>query len=324
MASGRSVWGASLLALLMASAALADNAPTPAQTRAGGTEAAAGAGPVRPYDIKAEIDTPLPVTYGDRILISVWLTPHADSSITDVYMYPKGSINDIYTPDNTDPLARAKDASSAREAKRGAAPSTKCIFSGDDVKPGVPFLVRCSLAPLPLRESLYRMIFMPPARQKVELVIIVPEYPTSDDPDAATRNVHYYETVDIDFASSKLTIIFGGFAGALLLSFFMAMSTPVQVPRLEGNVTWRSLILDILKSTPRMTHHLYYLFRRTARQALLGSACALVLIVTAQSTDGFAPPISIRIQDFWGGLVIGLLSVPLAKWLRTKLQKAWS
>lgn len=315
MALGLRICGGGLLAFLGLAVAAAQNNPTSAQMRAGGVETASAAELARPYDIKAEIDTPLPVTYGDRILISFWLTPHAGSSITDIYMYPKGSITDIYTPDNTDPLVRAKNSLQLYDANS----KTKCNFSGNDTKPGVPFLARCSLAPLPFGESIYHMIFMPPARQKVELVIVVPEYPVSKG--LLPREVRYYETVDIDFASSKLVIIIGGFAGALLLSFFMALSTPVRVRRLEGDITWRSLVCDILKSMPRITHNMYYLFRRTARQALLGGACALVLIVTAQSTDGFAPPISIRIQDFWGGLVIGLLSVPLAKWLRTKLQK---
>ena len=35
----------------------------------------------------------------------------------------------------------------------------------------------------------------------------------------------------------------------------------------------------------------------------------------AQSTDGMDPPISIRIQDFWGGVVVGLLSIPLSRWI---------
>jgi hypothetical protein len=61
---------------------------------------------------------------------------------------------------------------------------------------------------------------------------------------------------------------------------------------------------------------------RMLLQTVMGGICAVILILLAQSTEGLSPPISIKIQDFWGGVVVGLFSIPLSRWIWTQVQPA--
>jgi hypothetical protein len=130
--------------------------------------------------------------------------------------------------------------------------------------------------------------------------------------------------LDIPFVAPRLAIVYGGLAGAFLLALFSLVRAEVgdesPVPQNAGGpcaiqAANSMRIICSLVIAPLAAA------RRVLILTLLGGICALVLILLVQATEGTAPPISIKVQDFWGGVVIGLFSLPLSRWLAEQLSK---
>lgn len=300
-----SIWGSALsqepepeLELPEVPSLVADNLSGPALAK-------------RPFTVRAVVDSRVPSTYSDTLMLSVWITPTEPIALEVVRVHPKGDLVQIYNSFERLP----KDA-----YKEGASPTElglKCRTRENDYAQGLPFFASCEIDAIRTgwRRWVTWNIFMSPGRQKIDIEIAISE--------GAQETSTYFEAVEIEFISAKPTIILGGFFGAFLLSIFMALSTPIPPDQISPVGGWRELWI---RATGPLPHNIMAWAReswRVLRHSLLGGACALVLIVTAQSTEGFSPPISVRIQDFWGGVVVGLLSVPLAKWLRDKLAASW-
>jgi hypothetical protein len=132
----------------------------------------------------------------------------------------------------------------------------------------------------------------------------------------------YVEEIPVTFKAPLDAVFVGGLVGAFLLAMFIAVKDRAHapVPMLEIS-TWvqvrsvvKGLVLWVIQVVPRLW--------RLLLQTVTGGICALILILLAQGTEGMNPPIAIKIQDFWGGVVVGLFSIPLSRWLWTKLQDA--
>lgn len=280
-----------------------DNVATPVEPLVDGTD------PGKPFTARLAIDSRTPVDYGDNVVISVWITPHEILEVKDVRIHPKGDLTTIYQ--STERLS--PDLSDKKLYPRGELISgASCRTELTSRPAGVPFVATCQLTNL--RSGLLRWFdvsaLLGSGRQQVEIEINL-----QDGTDTST----YFEFGGVDFVSPKSAVILGGFFGALLWVLFLNMSAPLGTFPLTPIASWKDMFARGMKALP---HRSLVFIRKTwlvLRSALLGGATALVLIVMANTTEGFEPPISIRIQDFWGGMMVGLLSVQLSKWIRAKL-----
>jgi hypothetical protein len=266
----------------------------------------------RPFTARIAVDSSTPVNYGDDVVVSIWITPAEGIDMQDVRLHPKGALASIYRAAERapeDPLTPAK----AGDTMIAGVPCRNDLLNRPA---GVPFVVSCRLT---RNVSDWRGWFdadtlIGSGKQQIEAEIVLQK--------GVDGKVIYYESADIDFVSPKSAVILGGFFGALLWVLFLTISQPAPTAAPVPVKSWREVFARANREMPQAFVHAGRGLWRIVRSALLGSAVALVLIVMAQTTEGFDPPISVRIQDFWGGMMVGILSVPLAKWLREKLGAA--
>jgi hypothetical protein len=107
--------------------------------------------------------------------------------------------------------------------------------------------------------------------------------------------------ITIQLKPAWYMILLGGFLGALLLNIFLVINElrKEKYPIQEQPDTPR-----LIKS---FSLQLFY-------------SCIVVVIIIILSLNGENIPfLSFKIKDFWGGIIIGLLSVSLGDWLNSKL-----
>ena len=258
-----------------------------------------------PFSARIEIDTRQPVSYGNDVNISVWITPIDTIQLDQVRLHPKGTLAAIYRSKEEIP----KDL--REEGGASMAPGVSCKFNDQSPRPGIPFVVTCELESL---ENGWNQWFDPSVlidsgRQRFEVEISL-----RDGPGAITT---YHEIGTVEFVSPKAAVVLGGFIGALILSFLTFVARPTSsAPVLTS---WREFGERLWKASPQSTASLGFAAWDIVRRALLGGVTAMVLIILAKSSEGFEAPISVQIQDFWGGLLVGLVSVNLAKLVLKKL-----
>jgi hypothetical protein len=266
----------------------------------------------RPFTARIAIDSITPINYGDDVVVSIWITPAEGIDMEDVRLHPKGALASIYRAAERaakDPLAPVKSGDTMIAG-------VQCRNDLLNRPAGVPFVVSCRLTrDAPGWQGWFDTdTLIGSGKQQIEAEIVLQK---GDD-----GKVIYYESADIDFVSPKSAVILGGFFGALLWVLFLTISQPAPTTAPVPFKSWREVFARANREMPQAVVRVGQGLWRIVRSALLGSAVALVLIVMAQTTEGFDPPISVRIQDFWGGMMVGLLSVPLAKWIREKLGAA--
>lgn len=260
-----------------------------------------------PFTAQIKVDTPAPVDYGDDIVFSVWITPSTGLEMNQVRIHPKGALATIYKHSeivNTNPVANEKPVLATVNG-------VPCRLDVLNRPANIPFVATCRLTSM--AQGWHRWFdantLIVPGEGEVEAEIVL---------QVGTETATYYERKTLPFTSPNSAVITGGFCGALLWALFLALSRPMGRRRELSLASWREVWNAFNSGLP---HHLINLILATwdvLRASLLGSFVAMVLIIAAQSTEGFEPPISVHIQDFWGGLMIGILSVPLAKWIREK------
>jgi hypothetical protein len=257
------------------------------------------------FSAKIEIDTRQPVSYGSDVNISVWITPVDSMRLNQVRIHPKGMLAAIYRSTEEIP----KDL--REEGGDSIAQGVSCKVSEQSPRPGIPFVATCELESL---ENGWNQWFDPAVlidsgRQRFEVEISL-----QDGPGAITT---YHEIGTVEFVSPKAAVVLGGFIGALILSFLTFVARPTgSAPVLTS---WREFGDRLWKASPQNTASLGFAAWDIIRRALLGGVTATVLIILAKSSEGFEAPISLQIQDFWGGLLVGLVSVNLANWVLKKL-----
>jgi hypothetical protein len=109
-------------------------------------------------------------------------------------------------------------------------------------------------------------------------------------------------TGEIFVAASFAAVFYGGVVGAILLSVFVGASRVV-----DGN--WA------LRAVPGG-------FVRAIARAFRGGICAVLMILLTKVSGGPSAPIQIDVHDFSGGVLVGLFSIPLARWLWSRLMDA--
>jgi len=255
---------------------------------------------VKPFTATVTIDSPTPVVVGDDIIVSVRVMANAGIDIHQVNISLKGAMAAIY------PGANGKN--------EGAG---KCTMGQGNLDAGRAAIINCRLSsPSSGMRKWFRVDSMIDTQNaQVEIEIKLKE--GIEEGIVTTQN--HYEYIGISFVSPKTHVIAGGFFGAILWALFLTLTAQPVASERKPVAGWRSLRNRAFARLPDRFAALGFGTARVIQRAIIGSITALVLIVLAKSTEGFEPPISIRIQDFWGGMMIGILSTPLAKWLREKL-----
>lgn len=250
----------------------------------------------KPFAATLSIESSMPISYGDDIVIAVQILPQQGIDLQHVRIHPKGQLRSLYGTPQAD-------------GKTEPSPGIECPVGTKNRIGGRSFIVTCRLSG---NDKWFDWNAMLEAKQfQIEIEIALQE---QGDLSAA-----YYENITAEFVSPKAHVILGGFFGAVLWALFLRLSTePAQV--VSGPVQgWRDIWGRAQVNLPNWVAKFGSGTSEVLRRALVGGFTALVLIVVAKGTEGFEPPISIRIQDFWGGMMIGIVSTPLAKWLRDKL-----
>jgi len=235
------------------------------------------------------------LAYGDPIVLTVRIKPTAKQlEFSEMELVPLGDLAAIYrAPGDGQPTCRWR--------------------SPELVQLGSVGVATCELVPVE-HNSLWRpkSWFVAPGSQHILVKISVVE---------KAKPIPYYEEVPIVFRAPLPAIFMGGLAGALLLAIFTAVkvhvTTPLDVVVIKDWPTFlnaaRLLGNWLLNLVPRIW--------KLLMQTIMGGICAIILILLAQSTEGLSPPIAIKIQDFWGGVVIGLFSIPLSRWIWAKVRE---
>lgn len=259
----------------------------------------------KPFVARISIDSHTPVAYGDDVIISVWITPREDLDLQYVRLHPKGDLAAIYKSTDQLPLIDPKDT----PVKVSGA---NCRVGTQGFPKGEPFVAVCELTNLSSgwRRWLDRRGLISSGRQQVEI-----EIGLQNGPDETST---YYEFASLDFVSPKLAVVLGGFFGAFVFSLITFCVTPVGDPPRVGG--WKDLWSRGTGHAPQVLVSTGYFFWRFLHSSLLGGVTAMVLIILAKSSQGLEPPISLNIQDFWGGMLVGLLSVHLSRWVMKKIE----
>lgn len=95
-------------------------------------------------------------------------------------------------------------------------------------------------------------------------------------------------------------IFVGGLTGALMLAFFMWIERLLSDPRARERWGISMLVMCAL--------------------GLRGGLMAIMALLLSSTTQGSASPISLDVNDFSGGVLVGLFSYPLANWIASTLK----
>lgn len=244
----------------------------------------------KPYGATIEVQNAGLIAYGDPIFISVRITPLDDLNIESISLLPQGQLAGLYG-------SEVKD-------KNGEPTSKWPCAVGILFRPkGVPFSVSCEIRPVfGLRDYLDpRVILLPSSKHKILVRVTQVE---------GAEPVEHFEEVFADVMPTKASVMVGALIGALVLSIFFATYRDPSAPAL----TWKEFFPRLVSLPLKVIDAI--------RSAVLAAICALILILLADVSEGGQPPISLHVQDFWGGVIVGLFSVPLARWIATRLTTA--
>lgn len=247
-----------------------------------------------PVQVSARIDGP--VGYFSPVYIQAQIRSTDGVDAECIRLVARSSIGEIFRGDS--------DAACDGEQTQWQA----CKILGPAGQQGV-IDVSCQMDPkLSLIETLTsaRML-LGPQRQNALLVV---NLATGDDtpPRIITTDVA------IDLNPPKVAVAYGGFFGAFLLGLFLLLRERVQrnPPTKLPDANWKAVSTYVWNGTNAVI--------RLLQQAFTGGTVALVIILIARASEGVQPPISVTVQDFWGGTLIGLFSVPLSDWLFNTLK----
>lgn len=116
-----------------------------------------------------------------------------------------------------------------------------------------------------------------------------------------------------------LPICLGGFAGALLFVLFRMASTFLAISS-DRACGGEGAFTAALKAIPTAAWCFCRHIVEAVVFALRGLLVAMIFILLAQALGTSNLPLTVRVEDFWGGVIVGLFSLPLSTWLASKLQ----
>lgn len=241
----------------------------------------------KPYGATIEVQNSGSIAYGDPAFVSVRITPLEDLAIESIDLVPQGQLAALYGQTTLD-------------AEGHPIPKWPCVLGMSDRPKDVPFSVSCEIRPtFKLIDYLDpRVALLPSSRHKLLVRVTVVD---GADP------VEHYEEVFVDVVPPKASVMIGALGGALILSLFLATYRETSFTSAD----WKKLLAGIVMLPLWLID--------VVRSAVLAAICALILILLAEISEGGRPPISLHVQDFWGGVIVGLFSVPLARWIAVRL-----
>jgi hypothetical protein len=255
--------------------------------------AAGTPGAVRPFDVTIVDFASSSLAFGDPILLSIRVTPTTDVTFGDFELVPQGSLQLVYGPPTT--------------SEGGIGPT--CELNGpSSVTSGATIMATCVLVARDGRRFWRPSAwFIPPGRQQISVKI-----PVLGD---QAQGINFSHEISAAFRAPLDAIFIGGLTGAFLLAVFAAVKERASTGPAAVEIQNLSSLASLIQRFASWLLGLIPRFWTMLMQTVMGGICALILILLAQSTEGISPPISIRIQDFWGGVVVGLFSIPLSRWI---------
>jgi len=269
----------------------------------------------KPYLARVQVDTKTPATYGDDVVISVWISPSIGLDLEAVRLHPKGELAELY--EDSERVLDQSYTSSKPDSREVA--GVPCTTSVQSANPNVPILAVCRLKSIAKgagRIFNWQAVLMSRERQQYEVEVISGQ--------GTDNSVSYFEFGTVDFVSPMLSVVLGGILGAGLWTLFLPISTPLPPAPVQPIENWGVLRRRVWAVLPQLLLRWCAFIAGFIRSTVLGGATALVLIILAKTTEGLDTPIALQVQDLWGGLLVGIFSAPLAKWIRRKVEKVMS
>lgn len=131
--------------------------------------------------------------------------------------------------------------------------------------------------------------------------------------------------VEREFSSGFFSVFLGGLSGAFLLALFLSLYDHLpavgrRISESEGGEEPSGVkgfsgprgfaIWSSLKDVGSFVF-------RVASLAIVGGICSILLVVLVESLGSASAPVAVEVRDFWGGLVVGFMAIPVARWLRS-------
>ncbi len=350
----RTVQKAFAAMLVVASVALANpgDGQENAKNSTGETSSTESGRGERPFTIEVVGAVKRAPAYGDNVVLTVKIHCAAPVEFKEFTLIPLGDLRALYRRETGDAAERKPDASNeppseatdlqgeatslgsgdlgnselsvgdglsetGAEQESGLECEHDANVSGDA---GTTLIVTCPLD-APGGRSLWRpnTWLLAPGPQQILFKVTATDLQSSDggaeDGANGDNNLIYYEEIPITFRSPLGAIFLGGLTGALLLALFTAVRAGIGKPYLRVEVKETSELKEIARKFGIWILNLFPQTWKMLLETVMGGICAIILILLAQGTEGLNPPISIKIQDFWGGVVTGLFSIPLSQWI---------
>ena len=115
-----------------------------------------------------------------------------------------------------------------------------------------------------------------------------------------------------------VAVFYGGMVGALLLALFRALA-PFHGALLTTVGRTQLSRHELLQSLYQKASLVFRVVLITFAWVVLGGVCAIMIIILTKASTGELSPIKIEINDFIGGVLVGLLSFPVVSWLQKRL-----
>lgn len=115
-----------------------------------------------------------------------------------------------------------------------------------------------------------------------------------------------------------VAVFYGGMVGALLLALFRALA-PFHGALLTMAGRAQFSRRELLQSLYQKASLVFRVLLITFAWVVLGGVCAIMIIILTKASTGELSPIKVEINDFIGGVLVGLLSFPVVSWLQKRL-----
>jgi hypothetical protein len=187
-----------------------------------------------------------------------------------------------------------------------------CIFAEQGIRAGQTIAVPCILYP---KDDSIRKRLTPGLEAIFARTIILQAqvgYKAQDGDDSASI------TTRIPVVPPLVAVFYGGMVGALMLALFRGLAPFLKVlPTFTRRTpfSWRELLERAYQTTGLALSFVLV----TTAWLVLGGICAMMIIILTKASTGDLSPIKVEINDFIGGVLVGLLSFPVVKWLQKRL-----
>lgn len=230
---------------------------------------------------------------GEPLNVAISITYHGSPSsvvtVSGMEIQPMGVLRRYYKPLDTAVLESDSNFSDSKQFKEITVPAGQTVF----------FLQTLSPSDKAWLKSLMN------TAQDSELLVTIRFANQRED----------RRRLGIRVQSPTISVLAGGLAGAGLLSLFGLMfaylnapQTPIATPPLAIRDQLAEFALSVGVGTFRF-----------AAATLMGGILAMLIIALTRATTAVTLPIAVRVDDFVGGLLVGVFSHIFAPWLAKKL-----